>query len=241
MRSTPKILISLQRPGSILLALLLLALTIGASYWIAQAAFSSAFLLILGVIGLGVGIFMIVYPEFGFYISIAASFFIFTVLRLFNTDLPLVSLVDVLVWITFAGVLIRKGIRRESIWKNCDSPIVFMYMVFLIYNILEYFNPDGGSKELYFLFFRRTITLILFLYCSIQLFDDMKSMKRFFKISLLLLLVSGLYACYEEWFGLPRFELNFILADPLREKLASLDGGGNYRKSSFLGSCTDFG
>ena len=241
MRNTPKILSGLQRPRSVSLLVLLLALTTAASWFIARMGFPSAMIIILGVIGLGVGVFMIVFPEFGYYVTIATSFFIFTVLRLFNTELPLVTLIDIMVYITFTGVLIRKGVRRESLWLHCDSPILFMYFILLLYTFLEYFNPNGGSKELYFLFLRRTISLILFLYCSVQILSDVAAMKRFFKIALLLFIVSGLYACYEEWFGLPRFELNYILADPLREKLASLDGGGNYRKSSFLGSCTDFG
>jgi cell division protein FtsW (lipid II flippase) len=39
---------------------------------------------------------------------------------------------------------------------------------------------------------------------------------------------------------MPKFEMNYILEDPLREMLSSLDNG-NYRKSGFLSGCTDFG
>lgn len=241
MRNTPKIFRSFQRPGNLNLLIILLASTMVASYFIVRMGFPSAIVFIMGILGLGAAIFMVVYPEFGFYVAISSSFFIFTLLRLFNTELPLVSLIDGMVWLTFLGVLINKGVKRESVWKNCDSPIMFMYLVFLVYNFIEYFNPNGGSSELYFLFLRRTITLILFLYCALQLLADMRAMKRFIRIAVILMVISALYACYEEWFGLPRFELNYILADPLREKLAALDGGDNYRKSSFLASCTDFG
>ena len=241
MRYTPKILKSIPTSGNVYLLIFLLALTTAASYFVAKMGFPSAMIIIFGVIGLGVAVFMVVYPEFGFYVAISSSFFIFMLLRLFNTELPLVTLIDVMVWLTFVGVVVNKGLKRESLWKYCDSPIMSMYMIFLVYNFIEYFNPNGGSSELYFLFLRRTISLILFLYCSIQLLSDVKAMKRFFKISLILFVLSAIYACYEEWFGLPKFELNYILADPLREKLAALDGGDNYRKSSFLASCTDFG
>jgi len=40
--------------------------------------------------------------------------------------------------------------------------------------------------------------------------------------------------------GMPKFELNYILSDPLREKLAALDGGGT-TGILLLASCTDFG
>lgn len=219
----------------------LLAVTMGATFLVAKLGFIVGLAMIFGVIGLGVAVFMVVYPEFGFYVSIFSSFFVFMILRLLNTELPLVTAIDGMIWLTFLGLLINKGIKRESLWKNCQSPIMFMYLIFLVYYFVEYFNPNGGSSELYFLFLRRTITLVLFLYCAIQLFTDMKALNRFFKVCIFLFFLSALYACYEEWAGMPRFELNYILSDPLREKLAALDGGGNYRKSSFLASCTDFG
>src|SRR5258708_24963745 len=193
------------------------------------------------VVGLGLAVSMVVYSEFGFYFSILGSLFVFMILRLLSTEFPLVTAIDGMVWLTFIGLLINKGIKRESLWKNCQSPIMFMYLVFFVYNFIEYFNPNGGSSELYFLFLRRTITLLLFLYWAIQLFTDMNAINRFFKVCIFLFFISALYACYEEWVGMPKFELNYILSDPLREKLAALDGGGNYRKSSFLASCTDFG
>jgi hypothetical protein len=39
---------------------------------------------------------------------------------------------------------------------------------------------------------------------------------------------------------MPKFEMTYILENPLREMLSSLDNG-NYRKSGFLSGCTDFG
>jgi len=242
MRYTAKIIKSKENPlKSPFLLFSLLVLTIGATFLVAKLGFIAGVALIIGVIGLGVAVFMVVYPEFGFYVSIFSSFFVFMIMRLFNTELPLVTGIDLMVWLTFVGLSINKGIKRESLWKNCQSPIMFMYLVFLIYYFLEYFNPNGGNSTLYFLFLRRTVTLVLFLYCAIQLFTDMQAINRFFKACIFLFFISALYACYEEWVGMPKFEMNYILSDPLREKLAALDGGGNYRKSSFLASCTDFG
>lgn len=218
----------------------LLALTIGASYLIARVGPNFAFLVILGAISLVVGVFMIAYPVFGFYMTIGCSFFIFVFLRLFNTQLPLVSAIDLMVYITFIGVVIRKGISKESFWKHCRHPIVFIYLVIILFNISEFFNPNGGSSELYFLIMRRFLSLILFLYTAIQLFEDLDDIKRFYRIMLILGLIAALYACFEEWFGMPRFELAYIQSDPLRNNLAMLDDG-SYRKSSFFSSSTDFG
>jgi putative inorganic carbon (HCO3(-)) transporter len=240
MRYHSKIAHFRSRPGNITLLLILLLLSVGVSFMISWLGFTSALMFIAGIIGLALAVFMVAFPVFALYLTLSCSFFIFTLLRLFNTELPIVTAIDAMVWLTFLGVLINKAIKKESFWEHCRSPIMFMYLLIIIYNIIEFFNPNGGNTELYFLFMRRFLTLMLFLYCAIQLFTDVKSIDRFFKVWIFLALISGLYACYEEWVGLPKFELNYILADPLRERLSALDSGG-YRKSSFLSGCTDFG
>jgi putative inorganic carbon (hco3(-)) transporter len=240
MRNASKIATSRMRLSSILLLVFLLLLTLAASLFIVKMGFPRALFFIAGIFGLAVAVFMIVYPVFGFYLTIGCSFFVFTLLRLFNTSAPLVTAIDGMVWLTFLGVLVNKAIQKESFWTHCRGPIMGMYLVIILYNIIEFFNPNGGNPELYFLVMRRFLTLMLFLYCALQLFTDIGQVNRFFKVWLILAMVSALYACYEEWIGLPRFELAYIQADPLRERLAALDGG-NYRKSSFLPGCTDFG
>jgi len=240
MKNTSKIIRNMHRPHSWMLSVILLALTTVGAIVMVKMGFPSAMFVVLGAAGLGVGVFMIAYPEFAFYSGITASFFVFCLLRLIGADIPLVTLIDIMVWVTFVAVLIQKGIKGESFWKYCNSPIMLMYLIILLYTMLEYFNPNGGNKELYFLFFRRVITLLLFLYCSLQVLTDMTAIDRFFKMTLVLMFVSALYGCYEEWFGLPAFELNYITSDPLRAALASL-GAQRHASLPFLPSCMDFG
>jgi len=221
--------------------LITLPLTLGAAYFIAQSYTTSfAYLLVIGTLGFAVSFFSILFPVFGFYFTIILSFFIFDIIRFIRVDMPVGSIVDGMMFLTFLGVLLNKLIRKESLWKNCRSPIVFMYLMLILYSIIEIFNPNGGSLILYFLIMRRVITLFLFFYCAIQIFSDLRDIHQFFKIFLIFSLIAALYACYTEWFGLPKFELDYILSDPKGEKLASLDNG-NYRKSSFLSDCTAFG
>lgn len=234
--------ISNSRPSRIglILQVLLPLIALGAGVVISRLEVPLAMLLIMGVVGLGASVFMVIYPEFAFYTTIFVSFFIFTVQRALNSDAPIVMSIDVMVWVTFLAVLVRKGVHKESLAKYCKSPIMLLYLIIIFYQAFEYFNPNGGSTELYFLLMRRFATLMLFLYCALQIFTDLKAIDRFFKIWMFLCLICAIYACYEEWIGMPRFELAYIQSDPLRERLAALDGG-NYRKSSFLSGCTDFG
>lgn len=193
-----------------------------------------------GVVGAAVVIFAIVYPEFGLYMSIVIPYFMFDAIRFFNTAAPVGTAIDAMVYITFLGVLLKLWRNHESFWKNCDNSIFLIYLLMQAYYLFERVNPNGGTVELFIAFMKRSVTIFLFLYCAMQLFTDIKAIRRFFYVWLFLSFLAGAYACWEEWIGMPKFELAYIMADPLREALSSLDNG-NYRKSSFLSGCTDFG
>jgi len=52
-------------------------------------------------------------------------------------------------------------------------------------------------------------------------------------------LISALYGCYEQWFGMPHFETHFILSNPV---LFGLDfQGGQFRKAGTLSDPMSFG
>lgn len=189
-----------------------------------------------GVLIAGISLF---YPLFGFYVCIVSSFFIFILVRFLKIDAPLVSGIDIMVYITFISVLIGKVIRKEPFLKNCNSPIMFMMGIVIVYYIVEFFNPNSVSKEIYFLIFRRFITIILFLYCAIQLFTTYDKVVQFFKIILLLTGFSALYGVYQKWVGIPKFEMDFFLADGAGA-LGMLDNG-EFRIASFVSDCTAFG
>ena len=223
-----------------LLAAILLLFTIALAIIVAVQPLG--FLIIGAILGLSFVLLILAFPLVGFYFCFILSFFIFDLIRFFNTELPLVVALDVLSYLTFAGVLINKVIKKEPFWKNCRSPIVVMYVIVLLYFIFQFFNPNGGSNELYFLSSRRFIALLLFMYCAIQLFKDYKTIKQFFIVLLILSVIAGLYACYQQWFGLPKFELDYMFSDPDRLQIALFYMTlGSLRKASFLSDCSAFG
>jgi hypothetical protein len=220
--------------------LLLPILAIGCTYLIVKAGHIPPALFAVAVVAAAVVIFSIVYPEFGLYMCIVIPYFLFDAIRFFNTDAPVGTAIDAMVWITFIGVVIRMRAKHEPFWRDCNNAIMFMFMLIQAYYLFQYVNPNGGTVELYVAFMKRNLSILLFLYCALQILRDIKAIRRFFYVWLFLSFLAGAYACWEEWMGMPKFELDYILADPLREALSSLDNG-NYRKSSFLSGCTDFG
>ncbi len=225
---------------TILLLVILALLSFGIAFIISQSSPVVGALMPMAILGIAIAIFSFIFPTFGIYTAIVITYFIFFFMRLLRIEAPVVSSIDVLIYVTFLGLLVRKVIRREPFWNNQRSPILFMHFMLLSYFLIEFFNPNAVSMTLYFSILRRLLTLYIFLYCAIQLLKDYKSIRQFFVIWMALAFITGLYGCYQQWFGLPKFELEYIMANPLRMGLSSLPNG-DFRKSSFLAGAAEFG
>jgi hypothetical protein len=77
-------------------------------------------------------------------------------------------------------------------------------------------------------------------YCALQLLKDFKTIRKFLKLWLLLAFVAGFYGCLQQWFGLPKYQYDYIMSDPTGIGLITLDNG-EFRKFSFLSGVTDYG
>lgn len=197
-------------------------------------------MIIIGILALSLLIICVLYPEFSFYATIVFAFFQSDLNRLLGSSVPLASVIDVLILVTFFGILFKKVTHSEEFWKNCDNIIVYAYGIYGLYTILQIFNPYLESVEKAALIIRKFILLLLFFYSLIQMFSDYRSIKRFFIIFFILSLLTALYGCYEQWMGLPSYELDFIQSDPLLIGLYKLDNG-DFRKFSFLGDPKEYG
>lgn len=225
---------------NILLMIVLPLLMVGVAYFISTFGNVAGYVIICGVIGFIVCAITLFFPFVGYYVAALFPFFLFDIQRFLGMDLPLGTLVDILVYLVFLGVIIKKIQTREPFWKNCAHIIVVMYLLTLLYSIIQIFNPMGAPWSVSFGIYRRFLTMMIFLYCSIQLFDTREKIITFLKVYLAFCLFAALVGCYQEWFGYPAYEMRSILSNPQGEKLLSL-GGGKYRKFSTFAGPTDFG
>ncbi|RYY61724.1 MAG: O-antigen ligase domain-containing protein [Chitinophagaceae bacterium] len=227
-------------PVSRWLMLLLPLVSLVFAFAIAQTEGTAGYMIIFGIIGLGVTILSFAYPVFGFYFTIVVSYFFADLKRLLHLDLPIGVYIDLLCMLTFIGVIVQKTIRKQPTWAYCDHPIVFAFLAIIVYSLIQIFNPNGGPISASIVLLRRFIALQLMFYCAVQLLGTPREMFNFLKFWFAMALITGLYGVYQEWFGYPAYELNHILSNPLIEALLSLDNG-NYRKFSFLPDPTSFG
>jgi putative inorganic carbon (HCO3(-)) transporter len=226
--------------ANISLLVLLLLVTIGITFLLAKTDDKTGYIVLIGIIGAAFTIFCMLMPVFGFYFTIVVSVFFADIERLIRVDIPLGTYIDFLVFLTFLGIVLKKLFLHEPFWKNCNHPILYAYGVMVIYSVFEIFNPNAESRALSLLILRRFFAIMVFLYCAIQLFTDVKAIQRFIKVWILLAFIIALYGCYQEWAGYPAYELSYIFSDAHLTDLYSLDNG-NYRKFSFLSDPTSFG
>jgi len=223
-----------------LLTILLPLLSVIVTYFIAASGGKMGYLFIVGAIGLICTVLAFSYPAFGLYFTIVVAFFFADIKRLLRHDLPMGVYIDVLCVLTFVGVIIQKRQKRENFFANYNHPICIAFLVMIVYSMIQIFNPNGGPLGSSLIILRRFIALQLMFFAAVEILGTKEKMVYFLKFWLFFATIAALYACYQEWFGYPAYEMAYIYSDPLIEGLLSLDNG-NYRKFSFLADPTSFG
>jgi hypothetical protein len=91
----------------------------------------------------------------------------------------------------------------------------------------------------WFFYIKRFLVFVLIFVTSYRLVNTPQRFRFFLKFWLVMSFITALYGCYQQWFGLFSFEMNYISKDPLEYKLMSQ--GGMIRKFSFLSDVVSFG
>ena len=195
----------------------------------------------LFIIGGLVGIIIIYYclakPVLGFHIVTVVAFFVAYPDRLLRIQVPLSTGVEVLVLLLFIGTYLSKTKSgQNSFFKTPVSVALFFYLLLLL---VELFNPSMDSIAGWIFYMRRFVMFLLIYIISYRLFDDMKKIKAFLKLWFFLAFLAAAYACYQQWFGLLPFEMDYLMSDPHEYMLYFQ--GGSIRKFSFLSDPPTFG
>lgn len=196
--------------------------------------------LICGIIGIAVTVASVVNTFVGLQATVAIGFVFADISRITHGVIPFGILIDTLIFLVFAGLIIQKRSKGESMLIYCRHPIIYAYLVIIIYSLLQVMNPNGYGPASTIVILRRFIVLQMFLYCCIQVFNR-ESFKSFLTFFMVMATMAALYGCYQEWVGYPKYELDYINSDPKMVALYASDVGGGFRKFSTLSDPTAFG
>ncbi|GAA0894031.1 hypothetical protein GCM10009122_37110 [Fulvivirga kasyanovii] len=212
------------------------------------SAFAIAFMGVKGgvvvlaaIIGIPITLYSIANNRFGFLLIMGFSTFMSFISRLTSANIPFGVGVDLIFTLMFFWIILEQifstdpGKGDDFSLKNPVSIILFVWTGYLL---LQAFNPAGTPAG--WLFGLRNILRVIVVYVVAQrVFNSLKSIHLFATFFLSLGLLVALYGIYQEFVGLPGYDLKWATATDERINLLFIQG--KWRKWSFLSDPAIFG
>ncbi len=214
--------IIIQKFSKPVVVLFLVVASLVVGYVFSTQGLVNGLLLLCLIVGIPVVFATVAYPKFGIIVFIVISFLINDLSRVLPEETPIGLVMDLLTYLLILGFFVKQ--KTEKRWDYFNDPISWCFLMWLAYNLLEFFNPAAAST-LAWLYTVRTVGFILLLY---YVFVFQIRSKGFIKLLIIiwlaLALVGALSAFQQENFGFFQFELHWLTADPLRVSLLFING-----------------
>ena len=197
----------------------------------------------MGLVGAIIGIIVLVTilsnTVAGLYINAFYAFSIYFITRIANIpSFPVGVVTDLLIYITFLSLFLRRLNWKEMFGKFSRSAIGGLILINVLYLLLQFFNPNAHSFDGWYQAFRRVFGAVLLLLTCFAAFDNYEQMRKFFYFLFVLCALAGFYGCIQQWHGLFPFEMDAAV-------MMATHGSGvidpNYRKFSTFPDCSAFG
>ncbi|MEO5501248.1 MAG: O-antigen ligase family protein [Ginsengibacter sp.] len=216
------------------------AISIGAGYLAYLNLPIITFAITAGLAGIIILYYCLLKPLTGYYLVTLLAFFAFYPNHILNRELPLSTLVEVLLWFVFLGSFFQKRNRTENNYNSLLSTAVsIVLIIYTLFHVVEFFNPDLGRREGYFFVMRKFLVFIFIYIMAYRLIDTPLKLRYFFKFWIVMSFAAAAYGCYQQWFGYLPMEMRYIRSDPIEYQL--MNQGGVLRKFSFLSDVVSFG
>lgn len=173
--------------------------------------------------------------KFGYLLLMVLSTFMGFISRIFgDIEIPWGALIDVLLGLMLAWIMVEQAFsfnpkaRKEFSLTNPISIIVFIWSGYLL---LQIFNPAGTIAGWLF-GLRDILRLVMIFIIAQRVLNSLKSVHTFVMYFITLGLLTALYGFYQEYVGLPSFELEWATETPERTNLLYIQQ--KWRKWSFV-------
>jgi putative inorganic carbon (hco3(-)) transporter len=211
---------------------LMAAMAVGVAYMSVFMSYKGT-LMFTGVFAFAVvGVACVLFPYFGYYVTIIVSCLIFSPERAFGLALPYGFAIEIYSYLTLLGVITQGYARRQidrSFWRH---PITVCLIVYLLFFTMQAVNPSLQSKLGWFNYYRKFISFFAFYFITYCLLNSKEHIRFFLKFWVVLITFLALYACKQQWLGFFGWETNWIFSDEKRLEL--LYQQGLMRKFSIL-------
>lgn len=198
---------------------------------VAKMGLVTGALLLVFLIGFPLILGVVFYPQFGVLTLIVAAYLIMWFDRMkIAGDFPLGTLMDGLELLLIVGVLIQQ--KQKSQWNLFKGPISLMIFVWIMYNVIEVFNPTAESRLAWVYTIRSVAIIMLTFFVFIYNIRTFKFIKVIIKVWLSLTAFAALYAYKQQFFGFTSFEETYLYSSPRVAELLYI--GGQWRKFSIF-------
>ncbi|MCL6524160.1 MAG: hypothetical protein K6T34_05805 [Thermoflavifilum sp.] len=179
-------------------------------------------------------------PLIAFYLCILYGAFIYFLQRLLDLNkIPVSVGGEFIVASIFIGVILRKILHHERIWKHTHNIITYTFVVSVVYYGLEVFNPNAYPPVGWVKIYPLVVMGFLFYLIALYLFNNKQKIFFFIKFWIALATIVAMYGCIQQWVGLPPWEYAQLMKDP--HTFGILYQSGFIRKYSTLSDPAAFG
>lgn len=174
-------------------------------------------------------------PRFGVIALLVMAYFIMYIISMGITEFPLGTIMDGMLALLVVGFFIQqKYYRNFAVFNN---PISYLILVWIIYNLIQVFNPNSAS-QLAWVYTIRSVAVIMLSYFIFSYYIiSVKFVKTIIKVWLALSVFAAFYAMKQEYIGFFAFEERDHY-DPLIQSLLFIDG--HWRKNAIFSDPVSF-
>lgn len=214
---------------------LLLLISVAVTYLIATQGLITGVTVLL--VSIGVVLLAAILKDYriGFYFIFLMGVFMFYIDRMVNVPFPMGTLYDALIGLVFFSLLLE---GKSHNWTGFKNPVTIMFVIVIVYQMLQLFNPNSTSVVAWLVSLRNNISFLIYVICF-QMFSSLKEVKRFTNVWLVVALLTGLYGIYQRVVGLTSFESEWLNSSPELVKLYVI--WGQLRTFSFLSDPSVYG
>ncbi len=193
------------------------------------------------IMGLPILFLLITNVRFGFFTVLVLSFFMSYIRRWSFEAIPILALEIVLI-LVIIGLLLQEISNpqiKNTFWAYYKNPIAIALLLWIVYNHIQFLNPNSSSLEGKIIAIRQSWFNLFGFTLALHLFSDIKTVKTFFKIIIVISILAALFGLSQKYIGLLPYEREWLYASPDRVRLFVVWGG--IRTWSFMNDPTNFG
>jgi hypothetical protein len=214
---------------------ILLLVSLAATYFMANQGVVAGLLILLLSIGLVLLAAVIRNYRLGFYFFFLMGIFMFYVDRVVKVDFPTGTIYDALIGLAFFSLFLQ---NKNNDWRSFKNPVTITFIVLIAYQVLQFFNPNATSALAWLVSLRNNTSFLLYV-IAFQMFSSLKEVRRFTIIWMAAALVIAIYGIYQNFFGLSEMDLAWMNEMPERVKLYII--WGELRVFSLMNDPSSYG